>query len=155
MKDKDKSILEHILKYCSDIDKTIQRFGNDYLVFEKDTDYYNSVNMSLLQIGELAGRLSDEFKNELGNNIQWGLIRGMRNILAHTYSSAAPEIIWEAASKDVPKLADFCKKRLDFQVNLTVGNTNYSDLLDTLQADASDSNNIEKNDIDINSNLGD
>ena len=46
-----------------DIWNTMQRFGNEKPVFELDMDYRNSVCMSLLQIGELTGHLTEEFRD--------------------------------------------------------------------------------------------
>jgi len=54
MKNVDIDILEHIRNYCSDIQNTVERFGNDKTIFESDRDFRNSVCMSLLQIGELT-----------------------------------------------------------------------------------------------------
>jgi len=56
--------IHHIKTYCEDIAETIERFGKDYDPFTRDRDYFNSVSMSMMQIGELSASLSDEFKIE-------------------------------------------------------------------------------------------
>lgn len=50
--ERDLNILERIVRYCDQIDETIQRFGNDGQVFISDTVYQNAVALCLLQIGE-------------------------------------------------------------------------------------------------------
>lgn len=62
MRTKNIDIVQHIESYCRDIENTVKRFGNNQDVFENDVDYRNSICMSLLQIGELTGHLSEEFK---------------------------------------------------------------------------------------------
>ena len=61
---RDHSILEHIISYCDQIEQTIDRFGNDYAVFQADPIYRNAVALCILQIGELVGKLSEEFRNK-------------------------------------------------------------------------------------------
>jgi uncharacterized protein with HEPN domain len=51
--------------------------------------------MCILQIGELANGLSVEFREETKEQMQWGLIRGMRNWLAHAYTEMDENVIWE------------------------------------------------------------
>lgn len=65
--------------------------------------------MCILQIGELVGNLTEEFKTA-NNNIPWREIKAMRNIAAHNYGEIDAEILWETAIYDVPDLKDFCCK---------------------------------------------
>lgn len=58
----DLRILTHIISYCDQIDQAVVRFGNDFAVFASDPVYRNAVSLCILQIGELVGNLSDEFK---------------------------------------------------------------------------------------------
>ena len=51
--------VRHIKSYCDDIAKTVSRCGNSYETFSQDTDFFNSISMSLMQIGELSGNLSE------------------------------------------------------------------------------------------------
>lgn len=85
----------HIQNYCRDIAGFIQRFGKDYQLFIQDRAYFNAVSMCILQIGELANGLSVEFREETKEQMQWGLIRGMRNWLAHAYTEMDENVIWE------------------------------------------------------------
>jgi uncharacterized protein with HEPN domain len=95
-------------RYCEDIAKSIDRFGNSFEVFLRDTDFYNSVSMSIMQIGELACGLSDEFKGETRARMPWGLMKGMRNQFAHAYATIDNSDIGETATADIPNLLRFC-----------------------------------------------
>ena len=104
--------IAHIKEYCEDIARAIKRFGPDAETFLSDVDYYKSVSMSIMQIGELSIGLSDNFKEATGEQMQWGLIRGMRNMFAHTYAKMDKVTIWDAAAKDIPTLLQFCDRIL-------------------------------------------
>ena len=83
------------------------------LFFVSDRLYFNSVSMSILQVGELANGLSEEFRKETASEMPWGMIRGMRNWLAHAYGEIDEDMIWDTAVHDIPKVADFCRKKLN------------------------------------------
>ena len=112
MANRNKSVLQHIVGYCEDIASFIERFGNDYAVFTGDRAYFNAVSMCILQIGELSGSLSEEFRADTAGEIPWSNIRGMRNIVAHDYGSLDEELVWETANYDIPHLRAFCDKML-------------------------------------------
>ena len=105
--------LEHIRDYCKEIKKTIARYGASFDVFDSDADYQRSVSFCILQIGELSGGLSAEFRKSTADRIQWGPIKGMRNLVAHSYGSMSRDIIWETAITDIPVLQAFCEQQID------------------------------------------
>ena len=113
MADRDKSILQHIKRYCDDIDSFIERFGKEFEKFTSDRAYFNAVSMCILQIGELSGSLSEEYRALTADRIPWSNIRGMRNIVAHDYGSLDEELVWETATDDIPFLRDFCVSELN------------------------------------------
>lgn len=104
--------LEHIRDYCDEVQKTILRYGASFDAFDHDADYQRSVSFCILQIGELSGGLSQEFRQETADRIQWGPIKGMRNLVAHSYGSMSRDVIWETAVTDIPVLRDFCNEYL-------------------------------------------
>lgn len=73
----DRQRLEHIRDYCIEIKKTIIRYGESFEAFDSDADYQRSVSFCILQIGELSGGLSVEFRKATADRIQWGPIKGM------------------------------------------------------------------------------
>ena len=106
--EKDWSILAHIVEYCDQIDATIERFGKSYTRFAEDIVYRNATALCILQIGELTGKLSEEFKDH-HTDVPWKQIRAMRNIVAHAYGTVDTDITWEVISEDIPKLKQYCE----------------------------------------------
>lgn len=107
--------IQHIRDYCVEIEKTIQRYGNSFEIFDHDADYQRSISFCILQIGELGSRLSQEYREATAGRVQWGPIRGMRNLVAHSYGSMSRDIIWETAVNDIPALKAFCDEQLSEQ----------------------------------------
>lgn len=58
---RDLQILQHIDRYCNEVDSTIEKFGKDKDLFMQDFVYRNAVSMPIFQIGELANHLSQDF----------------------------------------------------------------------------------------------
>ena len=104
--------IQHIRDYCAEIEKTVQRYGKSFEIFDVDMDYQRSVSFCILQIGELGSRLSPEFREATADRVQWGPIKGMRNLVAHNYGSMSRDIIWETAVTDIPVLKAFCDEQL-------------------------------------------
>ena len=104
---RDASILEHIVSYCGQIEQTILRFGDDDRIFAEDPIYRNASALCILQIGELVGKLTDEFRTA-HPGVPWRQIKAMRNIVAHSYGSVDPETTWEIITEDIPKLKQYC-----------------------------------------------
>ena len=107
MNSKDLIILRKIIQYSEEIEQTLLRFNNDYNTFVNDFVYKNAVSMCILQIGELVGNLSDEFKNNY-QVMPWRDIKAMRNIAAHNYGEIDIDILWETATNDIIQLKNFC-----------------------------------------------
>ena len=109
--ERDRSILEHMLSYCADIEETVQRFGDDYETFSGDKAYRNACAMCILQIEELAGHLSADFR-AAHPEMPWKAIRGMRNVVAHAYADISFKTTWNTIRNDIPALKNFCAERL-------------------------------------------
>lgn len=109
--ERDRNILEHIISYCDDISDTVQRFGNSYECFQGDKVYRNACALCILQIGELVGNLSLDFRST-HPEMPWNEMRAMRNIVAHAYGSISVQTTWETIETDIPKLKIFCEKAL-------------------------------------------
>lgn len=107
--------IRHISGYCRRIADTVLRYGNNYDIFAADGDYFDSVSMKIMQIGELTGGLSDEFKEATKTQMQWGAIRGMRNLFAHAYAAMDKKVIWDVAVRDIPGLLLFCDSIINSQ----------------------------------------
>ena len=108
---RDRDIIEHVLRYYNQVEVAHQDFGRSKERFEESSTYQNAVSMCILQIGELVGRLTNDFKTE-NTQIPWHKIRGMLNYVAHEYGSIDFEIVWFAATKSIPELKTFCEAYL-------------------------------------------
>ena len=115
--DRELALIGRILSCCSGIERTVERFGQDYEVFRRDPDYINSVCMNLLQIGEYAGRLSERFAEETGAEMDWRQMKSMRNLFAHNYGQMKTDVVWVTVMEDLPALADFCRRILHDKKN--------------------------------------
>ena len=51
--------IQHILDYCRAIEN-----------FDQDEDFQRSISFSILQIGELSGGLSEEYRKKTSNRVQ-------------------------------------------------------------------------------------
>lgn len=104
--------IKHIRDYCVAVSQTIERYGNSFEIYSADADYQRSISFSILQIGELSGGLSEEFRKQTADRIQWGPMKAMRNLVAHNYGKMDQAIIWETATIDIPALLKFCEEQL-------------------------------------------
>lgn len=109
--ERDVQILQHIVKYCNEVQATIDFFGKDIQKFTDNFIYRNAVSMPIQQIGELVGHFSESFTKSY-SRIPWAAIRGMRNHFAHGYHVMNIEEIWKTAIRDLPTLNIFCKELL-------------------------------------------
>ena len=80
--------------------------------FEQNDDLIDLLCFNILQIGEMVGGLSDEFIDKY-KEIQWRDIRGMRNRIAHGYTTIDVEVVWITCKEDIVTLKDFCQKTLE------------------------------------------
>ena len=111
---KDLQILLHIIKYCERIKNIVPVFENDFKIFIDNKNYYylDSCSFSIIQIGEIIGKLSDDFRNKY-NYIPWQKIRGLRNIIVHNYGKIQFEMLWEILKNDIDELNNNCRKILE------------------------------------------
>ena len=71
MDKRDLEIIKRIKRYCLDIAWSINRFGNSFDIFSQDTDFYNTVSINIMRIGELSAGLSDGFKGATRSQMMW------------------------------------------------------------------------------------
>ncbi len=108
---RDQELIRHMLRYCHQVETAHQDFQCSKERFAESTTYQNAISMCILQIGELVGRLTDDFKAEHAE-VPWHKIRGMRNYVAHEYGSIDLDIVWFASTKSIPELRAFCEEYL-------------------------------------------
>ncbi len=97
----DNARLKHILDAIVEIES--------YLI---NTDYEAFLNNSMMRfacvkqmeiIGEASDHVSEEIKTQF-SEIQWGQIKGMRNVFVHEYFGIDSRLVWEIISHDLPDL---------------------------------------------------
>lgn len=105
--ERDRAIIERIIQYCDELVETRRFFGDSYTTFSTNAIYRNAAALCILQIGELAGYLSQELRSAY-NDVPWRSIKDMRNMIAHKYGNMSAEVMWETITEDVPTLRDYC-----------------------------------------------
>ena len=83
---------------------SLEAFAGNYV-------FQNACGMCIIQIGELAGRLSTSAQAAIPE-IPWPLIKGMRNVFAHDYGHIMIQRTWETLHSDIPLLEQACEKAL-------------------------------------------
>ena len=107
--------IQHIEEYCIAIGKTIARYGDSFEIYAADADFQRSVSFSILQIGELSGGLSAEYRQATANRVQWGPMKAMRNLVADNYGRMEQTKIRETATEDIPPRLQFSEEQLSGQ----------------------------------------
>jgi uncharacterized protein with HEPN domain len=102
MRTKDQHCLEaiieatdKILEYTSGFNSA-DDFDNDHLIFD-------ATLMNFVIIGEMAKKLSDDFKNT-HSELEWNKIKGFRNMVAHDYFGIDAEEVWQIIKNKIPAL---------------------------------------------------
>lgn len=76
------------------IKKYTQAYYDTDALYE-DNKSFDAVMMNFIVIGEMADKLSPEFRDSTEDQIDWLKIRGLRNIIAHNYFGIDAEEIWQ------------------------------------------------------------
>lgn len=104
--------LARIYDYCVLVEEAISRFGDSFEAYNSDRDFQHSIAFSILQIGELSGKLTPEYRKATARQVQWGPMKAMRNWFVHGYGDMDKATIWETATTDIPALKAFCEEEL-------------------------------------------
>ena len=103
MTDEDRDTLGHVLDaaariatYCKDM--TLEEFTRD----ERTQD---AVIRNIEVIGEAISRVSEKIRTEQ-QEIAWGQAVATRNRLIHGYFAVSVPIVWETATRDIPRLSE-------------------------------------------------
>jgi uncharacterized protein with HEPN domain len=93
--------LDDILESAELVAEQVRR-GREHFLASRSTRA--AVERFIEIIGEAAGRMSPELR-AAHPEIPWAEIVGMRNRLVHAYFDVDPDILWDAATIEVPMLA--------------------------------------------------
>jgi len=97
----DETYLIYMLTAAKRIESYIKGVSREQ--FDADFKTMDSVALQLGNIGEAANQVSKKFR-ELHAEIPWPKIVGMRHRIFHRYVEIDWDIVWIAATEEVPKL---------------------------------------------------
>ena len=100
--------LEQILEYSKRAAAYIEE-AKTLECFLGDTKTQDAVMMMLLNIGELANHLPDEYI-DAHPSIPWRAMVNFRNIAAHGYQIILMDRVWGIATESLPLLIDFLEQ---------------------------------------------
>ena len=87
---RDESCIEHMVEACQKIGRLI---SVSQLALERLFEL----------VGEAAAKVSEEFRS-LHPFVPWRQAIAMRNFVIHDYAGVSPDIMWDTALTDIPKL---------------------------------------------------
>lgn len=91
---KDFTLLMNILDAINKIKKYSINYSNADDFYD-DTKSFDAAMMNFIVIGEMSGKLSDEFRHNTEKDVNWFKIIGLRNIIAHNYFGIDAEEVWQ------------------------------------------------------------
>jgi len=97
---KDEVYLARIVDSAQKISRTVARHSEE--TFAADENAVASVVLWLVQIGELAKRVSDESKNTI--DLPWKDISGFRDVAVHDYYELDVSDVWKTAVHDISEV---------------------------------------------------
>ena len=107
MRQRDRDILEHIVRDCDRITGYIEKLGNSQERFTEDQMCQDACCMCIAQIGELSAHLSDEYKTAHAE-LPWREIKDTRNYYVHNYGGVDLDYVWNTITTDLPALKNSC-----------------------------------------------
>ena len=105
------NILEHMLDDARDTMRFAVEVGSAE-AFSGSILHRKAVVLSLLNIGELAGRLPVEFTEE-HSEIAWRKLAGMSGVCSRACWLLDYDVIWDVVTQSIPELVRFLQLRLE------------------------------------------
>lgn len=109
---KNRDYTDYINDILNSIEEAIEFTGSmTFDEFSQDKKTVNAVIRSLEVLGEAAGKIPDDLREEAAE-IPWEKIIGMRNKLIHEYFGVDLEIVWTVIKEELPPLIQHLNKLL-------------------------------------------
>ncbi len=114
MKNKEYISLKKMIEY---INKALRYTNNcDYETFSNNEEKVDATVFAISQIGELVKNISKETMEKY-NNIEWVIIKNLRNKIVHDYEGIKLNFIWDIITSDMIKLKADLEKILKNETN--------------------------------------
>ncbi|MCB1061270.1 MAG: DUF86 domain-containing protein [Calditrichaeota bacterium] len=98
---RDETYLIHVLYYARRIEGYVAGVTREE--FDSNDEKKDAVVLQIGNIGEVAGKISEEFKKQ-HPEVKWKKMTGMRHRIFHHYHTVDWDIVWDTATIDVPEL---------------------------------------------------
>jgi len=95
--------ITYIEQILDAIDKIEEYTVDGQAVFINTAMIQDAVIRNIEVIGEVAKRISDDFKN-LNSDIPWRKMAGIHDVLIHDYDSIDMNIVWNVIEVELPKI---------------------------------------------------
>ena len=110
MKNKEYMSLKKMIEY---IDKALRYTdGYDFQSFSSNEEKVDATIFVISQIGELVKNISKETM-EKSPNIEWIIIKNLRNKIVHDYEGIKLNLIWDIVTNDIIQLKVSLQEILD------------------------------------------
>ena len=94
------------IKMIEYINKSIKYTdGYTFEEFSEDEKTIDATIFAISQIGELVKNISKETMNKY-SNIEWNMIKGLRNRIVHDYDGISLKSIWYVLQNDIIELKE-------------------------------------------------
>ena len=110
MKNKEYMSLKKMIEYINKALKYTD--GCDFKSFSSNEEKVDATVFAISQIGELVKNISKETM-EKNPNIEWIIIKNLRNKIVHDYEGIKLNFIWDIITKDIIQLKVDLEKILE------------------------------------------
>ncbi len=90
--------------------------GYDFKTFSSNEEKVDATVFAISQIGELVKNISKETMEKYPN-IEWIVIKNLRNKIVHDYEGIKLNFIWDIITKDIVQLKSDLEKILEDDSN--------------------------------------
>ena len=97
--------IEWMIHYCDAIIDDVSTINGHIENYLDDKTLQRSCSFSLLQIGEISKRITDETKSKY-SDVNWRAIAGLRDRIVHRYEPLSQYALWDIIINDIPVLKD-------------------------------------------------
>ena len=101
MKNKEYMSLKKMIEYINKALKYTE--GCSFETFSRNEEKVDATVFAISQIGELVKNITKETM-ERNNNIEWNIIKNLRNKIVHDYEGINLNLIWDIITDDIIQL---------------------------------------------------